>query len=186
MTDVAATNDEGEPAMIADAQEKSAACAEIIATLPQWFGIPQSNRNYIAGMPLRDVFAVWKAGQYVGAIALKYHFHRTAEIWWMGVKPAFHRQGIGSRLFQSARAHSLGKGCSRMIVNTISERSPDRSYARTRRFYQALGFEPLFEEKEDQPNPMLWLMVELQMAGAPTPLTAAMRPSSAKPDEVYD
>lgn len=144
------------------AGEKSALCADVIKTLPDWFGILEANENYIAGMANRDVFAAYVEGQPVGLIALKYHFNETAEIWWMGIKPGHHRQGIGQELFATAKGHAAAKGCRQMIVNTLSARSSDEYYARTRVFYLKMGFRPLFEDHGENPvNPMMWMILPL-------------------------
>jgi GNAT superfamily N-acetyltransferase len=100
-----------EIAEIVDAEQKSSAVAEIIKTLPEWFGIPESNERYVREAATKDVFAAYDdLNQPVGLIALRYHFQRTAEIWWMGVKPAYHRRGMGTPLFQAAKSKARQKG----------------------------------------------------------------------------
>jgi hypothetical protein len=70
---------------IVNAEQKSSAVADIIKTLPEWFGIPASNEHYIKEPTSKDVFAAYdNLNQSVGLIALRYHFQTTAEIWWDG------------------------------------------------------------------------------------------------------
>ncbi len=142
--------------------EKSAACERIITRLPDWFGMPESNRVYIQDIADKDVFAAIINDMVIGLIALKYHFNKTAEIWWLGVDPDFHGQGTGNALVEQAKNHACQKGCTAMILNTVSSRSDDPYYARTRKFYEGCGFEPLFEFNETDPvNPMMWMILPL-------------------------
>lgn len=147
---------------VQDAQEKSAICKTIIKALPAWFGISESNQSYIKNITACDVFAAYVDGHVVGAIALKYHFNKTAEIWWMGILPGQHGKGVGTKLFERARQWAVQAGSSSMIVSTLSDRSDDEHYARTREFYLKQGFKPLVEFNEDDPrNPMMWMTLSL-------------------------
>jgi ribosomal protein S18 acetylase RimI-like enzyme len=178
---------------IADAEQKSSAVADIIKTLSEWFGIPASNERYIKEVVSKDAFAAYRAtrpasalipasnedhiieatakddlaaNQPVGLIALRYHFQTTAEIWWMGVKPEFHRRGIGALLFDAAGSRAEEKGCRTLAVLTLSPRSPYEPYARTRAFYERQGFRLLIEENECDPqNPLAWMTREVRKAG---------------------
>ena len=177
---------------IADAEQKSSAVADTIKTLPEWFGIPASNERYIKEVVSKDAFAAYHAtrrasalipasnedhiieatakddlaaNQPVGLIALRYHFQTTAEIWWMGVKPEFHRRGIGALLFDAAGSRAREKGCRTLAVLTLSPRNPYESYARTRAFYERQGFRLLIEENECDPqNPLAWMTREVRKA----------------------
>jgi GNAT superfamily N-acetyltransferase len=105
---------------ILDDEQKSSACADIIKTLPEWFGIPESNERYIREAASKDVFAVYDDRQRpIGMIALCYHFQTTAEIWWMGVKPEYHRRSIGKRLFEAAKSRAKENGCRTLAVMTL-------------------------------------------------------------------
>ena len=141
--------------------EKSFLCASVIATLPEWFGISQANQDYIQNIQNYQVFGVFdQDNQPIGGLALKYQFKGCAEIWWMGLSPVYHRQGLGQKLFESAKAAALGEGCATMVVSTLSARSDDVYYAKTRLFYESLGFSPLLEFNEADPhNPMMWMIL---------------------------
>ncbi|MCB9987772.1 MAG: GNAT family N-acetyltransferase [Rhodospirillales bacterium] len=147
---------------VQDEALKSAYCREIIPLLPDWFGMPDANKNYISGMATREVFAGFYDGKLMGFIGLKDHMRRSLEVWWMGVVPQHHRQGIGKALMDTAREYALCQGYEFMIVNTLSARSDDVYYARTRAFYQEYGFKALLEENENDPvNPMIWMILPL-------------------------
>ena len=95
----------------------------------------------------------------MGTVALKYHFSDTAEIWWMGIKQEFHRQGIGDRLFEAALNRAKKRACKWTVLETLSPKNPDEHYARTRNFYQKVGFKPLLSFNESDPvNPMMWML----------------------------
>ncbi len=147
--------------LLDDPAQKSDACRVIIESLPDWFGIPSANKNYIQGIEAMDVFEAFVDDVCVGLLALKFHYQTTAEIWWMGVKPEFHRQGIGVELFHAAKKHAVKKDCEFLIVNTLSNRSDDIYYARTRCFYEKLNFLPFFQQEEDSHNPMMWMLLKL-------------------------
>jgi GNAT superfamily N-acetyltransferase len=144
---------------ITNAEQKSNSVADIIRTLPEWFGIPASNEHYIGEAASKDVFAAHNdLNRAVGLIALRYHFQTTAEIWWMGVKPEYHRRGIGTLLFEAARSRAKENGCRTLAVMTLSPRSADSSYARTRAFYERQGFRLFLELNETDPwNPLAWM-----------------------------
>ena len=51
-------------------KQKSQAVAEIIATLPEWFGIPASNQRYIRDVGEKDAFAAYaETSQLAGLMA---------------------------------------------------------------------------------------------------------------------
>ena len=149
---------------IGNEEQKSSAVSDIIKTLPEWFGIPAANAHYIKEAESKDVFAAYDdQGQAVGVIALRYHFGTTAEIWWMGVKPASHRRGVGSLLLEAAKSRAQEKECRALAVLTLSPRKPDLHYARTRAFYERYGFRWFLEVDERYPNnPLAWMIMELE------------------------
>jgi len=58
----------------------------------------------------------------------------------MGVRPELHRHGAGRALMERAAAHARAHGIRFLTVKTLSARDPDPGYAKTRAFYEALGF----------------------------------------------
>ncbi len=63
----------------------------------------------------------------------------------MGVEPSRHRRGIGRELVRCARNFAVGLGAHWLHVKTRGPATPDPDYEKTREFYLAQGFEPLFE-----------------------------------------
>jgi GNAT superfamily N-acetyltransferase len=149
----------GEVEYLVDPDARSAACAHLIAQLPAWFGLPDANASYIAGVADKPAFAVRGVdGQVIGMLSLRVPFPNNADIYWVGVAPDRHRQGLGRRLVDAALAHAQEIGCNTMTVETLGPSDPDEGYARTRKFYEAMGFKPLFELFPNGPvNPMLYM-----------------------------
>ena len=96
-------------------------------------------------------------GSVLGFLSLKQHTPYAAEILVMGVHPDVQRGGIGRALVDAAEAHARGLGVEFMQVKTLGPSRPDEGYARTRAFYEVMGFRPLEEFKQiwDENNPCL-------------------------------
>ena len=129
---------------------KSAACAEILAALPEWFGIPEANATYIRNVESLPAFAAEVENTLAGFLALKQHTPHAAEIYLLGVKPQFHRRGVGRALVACAESHLRARGVRFFTVKTLSPSVADSNYAATRQFYGAMGFLPIEE------FPTLW------------------------------
>jgi len=79
----------------------------------------------------------------------------------LGVLPEMHHRGVGRALLARVEAHLREQGVAYLQVKTLSASHPDTDYARTRAFYEAMGFTPLEEFKTlwDEANPCV-LMVK--------------------------
>lgn len=143
---------------IRDTGERSRLCAEITAELPMWFGRPESNARYISGIASRECYAAVVDGQPAGLIALEYHFDRTCDIWWMGVRASAHRRGIGRALIARAVHEAETRGCRFLTVLTMGEKAQSPAYDATRRFYEAMGFVPLIAFEPEPGDHMLWML----------------------------
>ena len=130
--------------------EHHPACVAILGSLPDWFGIPESNEAYLRGLFELPSFVAVRSGEVVGFASLRRHFERSAELEVMAVAPQFHRCGIGSALLAHCESWLRTRGFLVFHVKTLAPSHPDPFYARTRSFYRALGFEPVFE------SPALW------------------------------
>jgi ribosomal protein S18 acetylase RimI-like enzyme len=111
--------------------------------LPEWFGIPESNAVFVAAAAGLPMFAAYVGGQSAGFISLKRHTEFASEVYLLGVKRRFHRQGIGRSLIGAAVKFAAGEGASFLTVKTLGPSNPDPNYAATRRFYHAVGFVPI-------------------------------------------
>jgi GNAT superfamily N-acetyltransferase len=127
------------------ARGRGAVCREILAALPQWFGIPEANESYIAFVDGHDSWLATADGAAVGVVAGQCHFPETAEIELLAVLPDWHRHGVGRALVCAFEAHHRSNGVQMLEVKTLGPSNPDEGYARTRAFYTGIGFVPIEE-----------------------------------------
>lgn len=137
--------------------EQSSDCEHILRALPDWFGIEAAIQDYAAAIPTLPTFRAKAEGQTVGFLSLKLHNPYSAEIYVMGVLPAFHHAGIGRALMENAEGYAKSRQIEYLQVKTLGPSNADASYAKTRAFYAALGFRPLeeFSQIWDKNNPCL-------------------------------
>jgi len=144
-------------------------CKALIAALPAWFGLPDSNAAYLRNLSLLPSWVAIVASQVVGAITLEQHFPASFEVHFMAVRPEYHRRGIGRALLDRLEVE-VRAGAGRWLhVKTLAPSHPDPSYARTRAFYEAMGFSPLFESSAfwGADNPTVVLVKRLEAQGPP-------------------
>ena len=120
-------------------------CAELIAALPEWFGLPESNGAYLRDFGRLPSWVVCRDWEVVAAGTLARQFPESGEIHFMAVRPELHRQGIGRLLLEHLEVEATGQGARCLHVKTLAPSHADPFYARTREFYERMGFAPLFE-----------------------------------------
>lgn len=152
---------------INDSQEKMKLSADILKKLPEWFGIPEAVDDYINYSSNMPLFAVYFQSKAVGFIVIKENNQYTAEIYVMGVDPNYHRRGIGRTLVSGIIKWCREQGYEYLQVKTLDESHPDKNYARTRKFYEAMGFRPLecIPELWGENNPCLIMVMYIGGAG---------------------
>lgn len=152
---------------INDSQEKMKLSADILKKLPEWFGIPEAVDDYINYSSNMPLFAVYFQSKAVGFIVIKENNQYTAEIYVMGVDPNYHRRGIGRTLVSGIIKWCREQGYEYLQVKTLDESHPDKNYARTRKFYEAMGCRPLecIPELWGENNPCLIMVMYIGGAG---------------------
>jgi ribosomal protein S18 acetylase RimI-like enzyme len=120
-------------------------CEELIAALPEWFGLPAYNALYLRNLSRLPSWVAILGSKVVGAIILEQHFPASFEVHFMAVHPEHHRRSIGRALLDRLETEVQARGGRWLQVKTLAASHPDPFYARTRRFYEAMGFSPLFE-----------------------------------------
>jgi ribosomal protein S18 acetylase RimI-like enzyme len=125
---------------------RAAICREVLESLPDWFGIPASVESYVATADQLPMLACFDpAGEAVGFVSVKAHTAFAAEVYVMAVKRPWHRRGIGRGLIEAAVELAISQGVRFLTVKTLSPSKDDPNYARTRLFYEAVGFLPIEE-----------------------------------------
>jgi ribosomal protein S18 acetylase RimI-like enzyme len=138
----------------------------VLDRLPEWFGRPEALEAYVSGAADLPMFAArGPDGTVIGFLSLREQTAAAVEIFVLGVVQEHHRSGIGSALFAHAEHHFARQGYRYLTVKTLAASHPDPHYAATRRFYEAIGFQPL------EVFPTLW--------DADTPCLLMVKPLSA-------
>jgi GNAT superfamily N-acetyltransferase/NTP pyrophosphatase (non-canonical NTP hydrolase) len=133
-----------------------ALCRRLTASLPDYFGLPEANEHYAAGVRTRINFAVYEGDVQVSLLSIDFTYPSNCNIYWMAVAPEFQGKGIGRRLVQAACAYGTAQGARTLTVETLAPSEADANYLKTYKFYEECGFEPLFNLK---PHGYEWNMV---------------------------
>jgi ribosomal protein S18 acetylase RimI-like enzyme len=140
-----------------------AVCAEILATVPHWFGIADANRAYREVAERSPTLVASDGGEPAGFVTVVRHSPHAAELHVMAVRPELHRHGIGRALVTRAEERLRSDDVEYLQVKTLSATAGDAGYLKTLAFYQALGFRVLEEMPTlwDADNPAVLLVKRL-------------------------
>jgi GNAT superfamily N-acetyltransferase len=122
-----------------------AICRSILATVPDWFGVPASNAEYERLAETGPAVVAFEVGTLVGLMLLKRHFGTALEVYFIAVERGRHRQGAGRALMAHAEAVARAEGRRFVQVKTQGPSANYEPYERTRRFYEALGYAAIEE-----------------------------------------
>ena len=139
---------------VAGKDRKEQIARDILSALPDWFGIPQSTAAYVSESGGLPFWAAFDGDRAAGFLTLKQTGPKAAEIAVMGVLSQYHRRGVGTALWEAAKAWAKAQGFLYLQVKTVAEgHYPE--YDRTNAFYRALGFAALecFPTLWDAANP---------------------------------
>jgi len=143
-------------------------CRTILDALPHWFGVPASVADYVSVADRSPSVIASADGREIGIATIVSHSPYAAEVYVMGVLPAWHRHGVGRAMLRAAEERLAGQGVEYLQVKTRGPSRPDEGYEKTRAFYLAYGFRPLeeFPLLWDADNPALQM---IKTVGARTP-----------------
>jgi GNAT superfamily N-acetyltransferase len=137
-----------------------AAVERLLRGLPEWFGIESSLVEYVDAARRLPTLLAYDGDEPVGAVVLERHFPTAEEIHLIAVDRARHRRGIGRALLAAAEDAARRDGVTLMSVKTLGPSHPDAGYARTRLFYEALGYRPVEELHDLWPGNPCLIMVK--------------------------
>ena len=120
-------------------------CASILAELPEWFGIPESNAGYAEIAEREQAWVAEEPGATLGLMVLIDHGFSAIDVHLLAVRPHAHRRGVGKALIRRACAITQGLGKPYLTVKTQGPSAAYEPYQRTRAFYDSVGFKPLEE-----------------------------------------
>ena len=143
--------------------EKATVCVPILRSLPGWFGIESAIIHYATEIDILPTFLAMETGRVIGFLSIKQHTPDSAEVYVMAIRQEAHRKGIGRALIRSSQEWLKSCGVQYLQVKTLGPSDPDENYAKTRSFYEAVGFKPLEEFKQiwDENNPCLIMIKKL-------------------------
>lgn len=112
---------------------------EVLLDLPEWFGMDEYTKMYIANSAELPFFAIYDNKSLVGFISLKETSKHTIEIYCMGVLKRYHNKGFGKKLFYAAKFYAIKMNYKFMQVKTVKHGTYD-IYDKTNAFYKSVGF----------------------------------------------
>ena len=139
---------------VSDENEKEYITSTILNQLPEWFGLPDSTKEYIFCSKSMPFWACFEEDKVIGFIALKETSKYVAEVYVMGVLKEYHRNGIGYQLWETFLQYAREQGYEYAQVKTV-QKGHYKEYDITNAFYEKLGFRELecFPTLWDEWNP---------------------------------
>jgi GNAT superfamily N-acetyltransferase len=138
------------------------AVREILASVPEWFGIPDANASYVEDAGRLPSYVAVDEDDVVGVALLTEHFPHARELHLIAVRRDRHRQGIGRLLLAAVEQDLRAERVRLLEVHTVGPSSESEAYARTREFYLAQGFVAMNElQRIDWNGPTLILVKPL-------------------------
>jgi ribosomal protein S18 acetylase RimI-like enzyme len=113
----------------------------LTSRLPEWFAQAESNRHYAEQAESLEAWVARIDGRAGGLLLIKRHSPVSAEIYWLGVDPDHHRQGVGRALIGAIERQLRKEKIRFLFVMTLNPDDPYEPYRRTRLFYERMGFE---------------------------------------------
>jgi GNAT superfamily N-acetyltransferase len=134
------------------------AVREILATISEWFGIPEANKSYVEDADRLPSYLAVDGDDVVGVALLNEHFPASRELHLIAVRRDRHRQGAGRAMLAAIESDLREAGVRILEVHTVGPSSDSAEYARTREFYLAAGFVAMNElQRIDWDGPTLIL-----------------------------
>lgn len=123
-----------------DIDRKSIICEDILNDLPDWFGQPESILEYKNTVKKLPFLVISFNNEVIGFCAIKIEHIINCDLYVLGIKYQYHKQGIGSILISYIEKYCIENNIPYMTVLTLSDRDNNEHYRRTRKFYKKNGF----------------------------------------------
>jgi len=151
---------------VKESQQKMDITDKVLRALPEWFGNDSANADYIATSADLPFWAVFSKGEPIGFLAAKAYNTLHIGLYTMGILSEYQRMSIGRGLFNTFQNYCLNNGYTYMSVKTLDYSCDYEPYNKTRKFYEAMGFQPFEVIKEvwDENNPCLIMIKDLKDA----------------------
>lgn len=123
------------------------ACKSLLAGLPEWFGdtAVQAYAADLARFPSWVACVGGESAEALGCITVAAPQPAAFEVHLLAVARDCQRQGVGTLLLEVAERWARHCNARYLHVKTTGPSLPDPHFERTRAFYLARGFTPLFE-----------------------------------------
>lgn len=139
---------------VKEPSKKETIAREILFSLPEWFGLPESTESYISDSKDMPYLVAYVDDKLAGFIVMNATSADTADIFVMGVKKEFHRIGVGKKLNDAYENLAIVSGFTYSQVKTVQS-GHYLEYDTTNEFYKAMGYAELecFPDMWDSWNP---------------------------------
>jgi GNAT superfamily N-acetyltransferase len=142
----------------------------ILRSVPDWFGIEEATRAYVADSATKPTYIATRDSRPVGFVTVTHHNPHSAEVHCMAVHRDHHGSGVGTALLRHVEPLLEKSGVRFLQVKTQGPSKPCAEYARTLHFYVSRGFTPLEEIQGLWPGiPCLILVKSLVGSGPVRP-----------------
>jgi N-acetylglutamate synthase-like GNAT family acetyltransferase len=99
-------------------------CEAVLRSLPQWFGIEEALRMYVADTARLPTFALSEGDAVVAFMSLMQHFPESWEIHCVAVHSNARNRGHGTALLKHTEQWLAGQGVKYLQVKTVSGARP--------------------------------------------------------------
>ena len=134
--------------MIENEQLKQTIASTVIYNLPEWFGIPESAKEYINTVSKYPFFAAYENNSPIGFYSVRHENKLVLDMYVLGVLKNNHRSGAGTLLQRSVETYAKSKGYEYLMVLTLAEKVQNTEYLQTRAFYLKQGFIDFYQNND--------------------------------------
>lgn len=115
------------------------ACLSIAKDLHEYF-TEDAIETMSKDMKKHLLYIAADSSEVTGFMVIQHKNRYLAEILWMGVKPEYQNQGVGSALIKYITEELKSQGIRLLQIKTLSEDAEYSPYEKTRRFYEEMRF----------------------------------------------